>query len=81
MSDQCHSSDCDGPAWVRVHWVTGPVEVCLSCAKAFVVVAEVLGMAAPQVERTSAYEAWLELFRKQVLSTVPSKRHAQLELD
>ncbi len=32
LGPKCHTSSCTGVAAARVHWVTGPIEVCEGCA-------------------------------------------------
>jgi hypothetical protein len=75
----CGTSSCDFLADVRVHWPSGPVEVCPRCANKLVAVAEALGTHV-HVEQTAESEHRYELARM-AADDATAVRGSLLELD
>lgn len=44
LGPKCHSVACPEPVAARVHWVTGPIEVCAGCTARWQRIAVALGM-------------------------------------
>lgn len=44
LGRKCHSVECLQPVSARVHWVTGPLDLCIECTVRWRRVADALGM-------------------------------------